>query len=173
MFGQARMKSSSYDIEGKNHGGVYPRWDVYMLLWYSASWGVDLRFWICMKDRLQNWKRVCRMKRWHVLIPLIYGVGRGCWKKRLRVMWVWGRMMWCDGDPMGRDCQIKVTISRCLFIGIMKVGSCCHGDIHIHTKVMGALTLEGVSLIRIQFMRGTKISSVQDPSMSVSEALSA
>ena len=37
---------------------------------------------------------------------------------------------------------------------------------------MGALTLEGVSLIRIQFMRGTKISSVQDPSMSVSEALS-
>ena len=73
---------------------------------------------------------------------------------------------------MGRDCQIKVTISRCLFIGIMKVGSCCHGDIHIHTKVMGALTLEGVSLIRIQFMRGTKISSVQDPSMSVSEALS-
>ena len=73
---------------------------------------------------------------------------------------------------MGRDCQIKVTISRCLFIGIMKVGSCCHGDIHIHTKVMGALTLEGVSLIRIQFMRGTKISSVQDPSMSISEALS-
>jgi len=59
---------------------------------------------------------------------------------------------------MVRDCQIKVTISRCLFIGIMKVGSCCHGDIHIHTKVMGALTLEGVSLIRIQFMRGTKIS---------------
>ena len=25
LFGQARMKSSSYDIEGKNHGGVYPR----------------------------------------------------------------------------------------------------------------------------------------------------
>ena len=73
---------------------------------------------------------------------------------------------------MGRDCQIKVTISKCLFIGIMKVGSCCHGDIHIYTKVMGALTLEGVSLIRIQFMRGTKISSVQDPSMSISEALS-
>ena len=37
---------------------------------------------------------------------------------------------------------------------------------------MGALIQEGVILIKIQFMRGTKILRVQNPSLSVSEALS-